>query len=390
MDEILNLPLQDMRSLTFSCSCGKKHTVDIQKIILGKHLQNEIIDIVSDFKNRDIFMISDSNTNKVYGKKIYHLLIKNKFKIKQYVYEGVPILEPNEKALGEALIGIEPNTSLIMAVGSGTINDLSRYVSYKLKIPYIILPTAPSMDGYASNISSLMVNNFKTTYKTTYPLSIIADYTVMNKAPMNMIKAGFGDMIGKFISLADWKLSKYLNNEYYCETSAALVDNALNSCCKKAHRLKKKDEAFLISLFESLILSGIAMGLVGNSRPASGSEHHLAHYWEMDALRKRREHPLHGNSVGAAAVVISEIYKMINDINPLPLSIPKADEIREILIAGGCFYNPASLNVNKEVFKESILHAREIRATRFTILHLVHKLGLEKEIANRLIKIFYH
>jgi glycerol-1-phosphate dehydrogenase [NAD(P)+] len=246
------------------------------------------------------------------------------------------------------------------------------------------------MDGYASNISSLMVNNFKTTYKTTYPLSIIADYTVMNKAPMNMIKAGFGDMIGKFISLADWKLSKYLNNEYYCETSAALVDNALNSCCKKAHRLKKKDEAFLISLFESLILSGIAMGLVGNSRPASGSEHHLAHYWEMDALRKRREHPLHGNSVGAAAVVISEIYKMINDINPLPLSIPKADEIREILIAGGCFYNPASLNVNKEVFKESILHAREIRATRFTILHLVHKLGLEKEIANRLIEIFYH
>ena len=337
MDEILNLSLQDMTSLAFSCSCGQKHTVDIQKIILGKNLLNEIIDIVSDFKNKNIFMISDSNTNKVYGEKIYNLLIKNGFNIKHNVYEGVPILEPNEKALGKALIEIEPNTSLIIAVGSGTINDLARFLSYKLKIPYIILPTAPSMDGYASNVSALIINNFKTTYKTTYPLYIIADYTVINKAPINMIKSGFGDIIGKFISLADWELSKYLNNEYYCETSATLVKNALNTCCEKANSVKKKDESSLNSIFESLILSGIAMGLVGNSRPASGPQHHLAHYWEMDAIKNRREHPLHGNSVGAAAVVISEIYKLINDINPLPLSIPKADEIKEILITAGVF-----------------------------------------------------
>ena len=159
---------------------------------------------------------------------------------------------------------------------------------------------------------------------------------------------------------------------------------------KKLMALRKKDESSLNSIFESLILSGIAMGLVGNSRPASGSEHHIAHYWEMDARINGREHPLHGNSVGAAAVVISEIYKMINDINTLPLSIPKADEIKEILITAGCFYNPASLNISKRVFKESILHAREIRGSRFTILHLVHRLGLEKEIANRLIEIFYN
>ena len=240
MDEILNVSLRDMTSLCFSCSCGRKHTVDIQKIILGKNLLNEVIDIVSDFKDRNIFMISDSNTNEVYGGKLYDLLIKNRFNMKHNIYEGVPILEANEKALGKALIEIEPNTTLIIAVGSGTINDLARYLSFKLKIPYIIFPTAPSMDGYASNVSALIVNNFKTTYKTTYPLSIIADYTVINEAPIIMIKSGFGDIIGKVISLADWELSKYLNNEYYCETSASLVKNALNTCFEKANGVKKK------------------------------------------------------------------------------------------------------------------------------------------------------
>lgn len=389
MDEILNLSLHDMTGINFTCSCGKNHSIDIQKIVLGKNLSNEIIDVVTDYKNKNIFIISDGNTHKVYGEKIYNLFIESRFNIKHYVYDGVPILEPNEKALGKALVEIDPNVSLIIAVGSGTINDLARFLSYKLKIPYIIFPTAPSMDGYASSVSALIINNFKTTYKTVYPYAIIADYAVINNAPANMIQAGFGDIIGKFTALADWELSKHLNNEYYCETSATLVKNALNICCSRAQGVQKKDESSLNSIFESLILSGIAIGLVGNSRPASGSEHHLAHYWEMDAIKNNREHPLHGNSVGAASVVISEIYKMVNDINPLPISIPKTDEIKKILITAGCLYNPASLNINKNVFQDSILHAMEIRPARFTILHLVHKLGLEKKMANRLIEIFY-
>src|SRR5690606_37660380 len=159
------------------------------------------------------------------------------------------------------------------------------------------------MDGYASTVSPLIVEGSKMTYEAVYPKAIIADTNILKEAPLEMIHAGFGDILGKYTSLTDWKLSKIINNEYYCQTTVNLVEKAREKCVENAERIKNRDEKIIRQLTEALIVSGIAIGFIGYSRPASGAEHHLAHYWEIAALRNNQPHPLHGNSVGAATLV---------------------------------------------------------------------------------------
>ena len=101
------------------------------------------------------------------------LLQGNGFDLKKYIFEDEEYLIPDEKAIGKLLIQITNDIDLILAIGSGTLNDLSRYMSYKLSIPYFIVVTAPSMDGYASTVSALIVNDLKTTYTAISPKAII-------------------------------------------------------------------------------------------------------------------------------------------------------------------------------------------------------------------------
>ena len=83
-------------------------------------------------------------------------------------------------------------------------------------MPYIIVATAPSMDGYASDGAAMITGGMKVTYKAGLPRAIIADTEVLCNAPTDMLKAGYGDIIGKFSALNDWKLSRCVNGEYFC------------------------------------------------------------------------------------------------------------------------------------------------------------------------------
>ena len=152
--------------------------------------------------------------------------------------------------------------------------------------------------------------------------------------------------------------------------------------------IQKRDESAIQNITEALILSGIAMGLIGNSRPASGAEHHLAHYWEIDALKHGREHPLHGNSVGVATVVVSSIYEMMADRIPAACKPAKSAEIASMLRHIGANDNPKSLGISRELFYESILHAKEVRP-RYTVLQLASTYGLLEKFADELTSRFY-
>lgn len=275
-----------------------------------------------------------------------------------------------------------------MAVGSGTINDISRFVSYKLKIPYIIVGTAPSMDGYASTVSPLIINGFKKTYEAVYPLAILADKEVLAAAPREMLCAGFGDILGKLTALSDWQLSREKNQEYYCDNCVKMVRSAIRKCVDNAEGINNREPKAIGYLMEALILSGVVMGMVGNSRPASGSEHHLSHYWEMDAIAKNAEHPLHGNSVGVGTVIISKIYKMVASRYKINFPVPDPEEIQGLLEKAGCMDSPKQIRIDKEVFKNSVIHAKEIRP-RYTVLHLAEELNILEQAADELTREYY-
>ena len=152
--------------------------------------------------------------------------------------------------------------------------------------------------GYASDGSPLICDGFKISFDATLPYAIIGDVNIMKNAPDELIRAGFGDIVGKITALMDWKLSNILTGEYICQTCVTLTERAIQRVIDSADKLMNRDEKSVQYLLEALTFTGVAMGLVGVSRPASGAEHMISHYWEMDFIKRNKYPYLHGIKVG--------------------------------------------------------------------------------------------
>ena len=393
MDSILNMKVCDMTGYSYDCSCGRRHSVDIHGIAAGKGVINNLPEILSAFRKKKIIVVSDINTKKIAGERVFHILQEAGFTgLSAYTLESedYPIVVPDERVVARLLYETPNNTALLLAVGSGTINDTCKIVSYKMGIASATVGTAPSMDGYASSMSPLIVNHSKVTYLSHYPYAIVCDSEIMATAPDVMFRAGFGDIVGKYTALADWQLTVKMNHEYYCETTAQLVRNAVNLCVGNAESYMRREPEAIDCMNEALLLSGIAMGLVGISRPASGCEHHMAHFWELDALKKGIEHPLHGNSVGVGSIVACETYKIMKEKYPeiRDIEVPEPDFLREIFKKTGSALTPGELGVPREVFHDCINNAYRIRP-RYTIFNYAKNAGILPWLADILTEVFY-
>lgn len=334
MDEILNMQINDMAKVEFECSCGRKHFLDIDKIVMGQGVISRLPEILSDYVKEKIYILYDQNTYRAAGRKVKEVLEDADFQVKCTVLDsGDQILIPDEKAVGKMFMELEAGTGMIVAVGSGTLNDMAKYMSSRTKIPYTIVCTAPSMDGYASSGAPLMNGGRKISYTATLAYAIVGDTDVMKEALMRMILAGYGDIIGKLTCLADWRLSHELTGEYYCETIVKLVQKAIQKVVDHRKGLEQRQEEAVRYLIEALTLTGVAMGLAGNSRPASGAEHMLSHYWEMKVIARGENPELHGIKVGIATPVIAEVFDEMQDL--LPESVkemaPSADQIKTLM-----------------------------------------------------------
>lgn len=316
-----------------------------------------------------VTIVCDRNTYKAAGKKAADVLNNLGLIVNMSIIGNSGLLLADEKALGQILINMDSDTEMLAAVGSGTINDLTRYVSYKTGVPYGVVMTAPSMDGYASTVSPLIINGFKHTYEATNPEFIVGDVDVISKAPYHMITAGFGDILGKFTSLADWKISHIINGEKFDEGIYDIVKGAVNRCVQTSLSLADRNKEAVFNVMKALIDSGIAMLKHGNSRPASGAEHHLAHYLEMQDMLHGRTPHLHGTKVGVTAVIIAEIYHRVFSMNTsrveelIAKRIPENPEAYENRIREkyGCIADEVLLDLEGFYVNEEERSARQRR-----------------------------
>lgn len=368
------------------CSCGSIHDRCVERIFCANGSAEGIAEVISPIlQNGKIHLVADVNTYVAAGENIEKILSQSGLVTKKTVFDDFSLV-PDESAIVRLLTEIEDSADMVVAVGSGTINDLCRYISFRLRIPYCVVATAPSMDGYTSSVSPLILNKRKITFPASAPYAVFADYGVLTRAPERLLRAGFGDIIGKMISTADWRLSKEITGEHFCEVIAGIVGDSVDLCVSSAKGISGSEKRAVEQLTEALILSGLAMGLEGNSRPASGSEHHMAHYWEMDALAKGYEHPLHGESVGVAAVIMSEIYLLSAEYHSI--TVPHPDRIRSVLAESGCVNDPVSLGISRELFRESVMNAMTVRP-RYTIFHLLKEKDKLKQYADHLTSVLY-
>ncbi len=296
-----------------NCICGKDHLCPIDYIEIGNNALPKLKDACKNYKS--ILLVADSNTYPACGKTVDRILGEQ---ISSRMIFDTPdfVLIPDEKAIEAIENQLLADTDLIIGVGSGVINDLCKYVSHKNSLPYYIVATAPSMDGYASVGSALILKGMKVTLNAKPPKGIFSDTAVLAKAPFPMIQAGWGDIVGKYSCLNDWKLSALINDEYFCQKVYDLTYDTAKQVETLADGVKARDEKAVGALMEALVTVGVAMSYVGNSRPASGSEHHLSHFFEITGILENKPYFAHGIDVIYSAVATAEIREKILSSSP--------------------------------------------------------------------------
>ncbi len=261
-----------------------------------------------DFARGCVLLVADGNTWAAAGSRAEQALVQNGFTVKRHVFSQLDCASMEDAQL---LARLAADVQGILAVGTGTINDLCRYASFLTGKPYAVAATAPSMDGFCSGVAPLVEHGFKRTYNAVLPRAVIGDAEVLDASPMPLKAAGLGDLLGKYTCLADWEISHLLTGEYYCPGIAGMVRQAVDDAVAGAPQIASGAPGAALLLMKALCLSGVAMALCGNSRPASGAEHHLSHFWEMRFLAQGRKQVFHGTKVGVASVAVSGLYRRL-------------------------------------------------------------------------------
>ncbi len=305
------MDIQAMLAGVSNCACKREHTCDIRFVEIGNGVLERIPEIVGDF--RRIVLVADENTYPLCGDKVSALL---EDKLAAKMIFGKEIVVPNEKSIAAIEEKMPTDTDLLLGIGSGVINDLCKHVSFIHGIRYVIVATAPSMDGYASVGAALTLNDMKVTLNARVPYAIVAESKIVGTAPVDMIRSGYGDIVGKYSCLNDWKLAHLLIDEYFCDAVYNTVMDVVKQTEYTAEALLARDPDAIGKLMEGLVVVGVMMSYVGNSRPASGSEHHLSHFFEITGLLDNRPYYLHGIDVLYSAAVTAALREKLLAIAP--------------------------------------------------------------------------
>ena len=304
---------------------------------------------------------------------------------------------PDETTCGIAIKKLK-GCDFILAVGSGTLNDVAKYAAMCTNKKSGVLATAPSMDGYASPVAAVINDGFKVSKQARVPTDILVDENILKDAPHEMIAAGAADILGKTTCLTDWRLAQYHKGERVNEMAFFDMVRAVDGFIASLNDIVLRNADGIEKLMDALIVSGLAMAEAGNSRPASGAEHHISHYLEMWFIAQKKRIPLHGIKVGLGTLVSAYLYRalerdgvtFLGDVQAYKAAkqIPSVEKLQQILNRLGALVRFSNLGISRELFRETIRCAHKVR-DRFTILTLVNELRLTERYLPELEEQFF-
>lgn len=295
----------DSKRYSGSCSCGRSHSMSTQLAIVEAGCLKELDGYVrqcglSGFRT----VVYDGNTYNAAG------MVRPS--ADQEIVLDPANLHANEHGVALLMEQLTEKTDYLVAVGSGTVHDIVRYCAYQKGIPFVSCPTAASVDGFCSGVAAMTWEGAKKTLTAVSPVLVVADLDVIARAPAYLARSGFGDMIGKYVALTDWRIAHALTGEFYCHRIAEITEQATREVLDSAAGIAEGDIAAYEKLTYGLLLSGIAMQMMGNSRPASGAEHHISHCIEMqpEGLGISSD-ALHGEKVGVGTLMAVREYRRL-------------------------------------------------------------------------------
>lgn len=296
------------------CSCGKRHSFS-GKVILGAGVIDRLPQAVTELGGSRVFLLADANTYQAAGCRAEELLLRCGISVVRYCFAEETV-EPDEKSVGSAIMHYDPSCDIVVAAGSGVINDIGKLLSVTAGKPYIIVATAPSMDGYASASSSMTRDGLKISLPSKSADCIIGDTDILRQAPLHMLKSGLGDMLAKYVSICEWRISHMLTGEYYCEAVADMIRQAVKRCVEAAPGLLRREPEAVEAVFQGLVIGGVAMNYAGLSRPASGVEHYISHVLDMRGVEFGTTVELHGIQCAVGTLMAVKLYEKLKAIKP--------------------------------------------------------------------------
>lgn len=291
------------------CACGREHKMETEFCVVESGCLKNIKEYLNKYNLKGY-------TVAVYDENTYKATEDRRPDFDYEIILSPDNLHANEHGVDLLFKKMPKQTELLIAIGSGTVHDIVRYCAYKNKIDFVSCPTAASVDGFCSSVAAMTWHGCKKTLTAVAPRIVIADIDIIKKAPVRLAKSGFGDMVGKYIALTDWKIGNILCNEFYCDRIAEMTLKATKAVLESADGIVSGSVSAFENLMYGLLLSGLAMQMMGNSRPASGAEHHISHLIEMNpAGLDIYSDALHGEKVGVGTLIALEEYQKLSQID---------------------------------------------------------------------------
>ena len=291
------------------CSCGCAHHPVDKDIYVGENLLDHVPEFIArrGLGTRCV-LVADDTTYRVAGEQVHRALTAAGYTVVPCVMHREGHLLPDNLACGEVLLSITRETQFLISVGSGSVTDTTRINAERTGLPFVAVGTAPSMDGYTSVVAPLLHRGVKFQRPTVCPEIIVCDLNVLATAPMPMVASGVGDVLGKYIAKVDWQLGSIINDEPCCPACVEMLDQALDMVVNNAQEIAARTKRGMRALIEALLLAGVTITIIGNTRAVASVEHNIAQYWEMMMIRRGLTPPMHGASVGVATLLVWPFY----------------------------------------------------------------------------------
>jgi glycerol-1-phosphate dehydrogenase [NAD(P)+] len=293
----------ELERFTKPCDCGHEHQITVKGVWIESGAVRHLDELLAGYQHP--VLLCDANTRQAAAASM------------QQYFEKLEVLEvtgedihANDIYVDKVQAALTDQADILVAVGSGTIHDLTRYVAYRRGLNFISVPTAASVDGFVSSVAAMTWHGMKKTLTAVAPMYVLADTDIFSKAPFRLTASGISDLMGKYTALLDWKVCHLVTGEYYCETIAQLELEAVKEVESLLDEIRGGEPECMEKLMYALILSGLAMQMIGNSRPASGAEHHVSHLWEMEIINDYVD-ALHGEKVSIGLILCLEYYEKI-------------------------------------------------------------------------------